>query len=226
MTNAQLARGLSSGGDGSALAAKKEVQAGFCGIGTLCHSLCFSFGQAEGLSSDKLLKPTSKHSLAICRLLALTTIATRALVLADGTQPDPSLRWFALLQNLLGCRLFNDRMQATGIRDLLSLTVFGLWDLARPSLSRWSASLDDYLSLDQLESLMGVYSDTCSLSHRVLLHVLSDYEHTMRQSIIRVALAFGPNAASTFVKERIGWFRYLIERDENDVGVVGEDTLD
>ncbi|KAJ2897321.1 hypothetical protein IWW38_001762, partial [Coemansia aciculifera] len=152
----QLAKSLSSGGDGSSQAVSRAVQAGFCGIETLCHSLCLPFDQAEGLGSDELLRLTSKHSLAVYRLLAFTTIATHALVLAAGTQPDPLLRWFALLRNLLDCRLFNDRMQVTGIRDLLSLAVSGLWDLAKPSLSRWSASLDDYFSLDQLESLMGV----------------------------------------------------------------------
>ncbi|KAJ2910116.1 hypothetical protein GGI21_001198 [Coemansia aciculifera] len=154
-----------------------------------------------------------------------TTIATRALVLAAGTQLDPSLRWFALLRNLLDCRLFNDRMQVTGICDSLSLTVSGPRVLARPLPSPRSASLGDYFSLDQLESLMGVYDGTCSLSDYGLLHVISDYEQTMRQSIMRITLEFGPNAASIFVKERIGRCRYLIARDENYIGVVGKGTL-
>ncbi|KAJ2333354.1 hypothetical protein GGI00_002367, partial [Coemansia sp. RSA 2681] len=219
----QSAKGLSGGG--SAQSAKKAVLAGFRGIETLCHSICLPFDKAEGLDSDELHRLAERHPLPVYRLLAFAATATHALVSAAGTQPDPSLRWFAVLRHLLDCRLFGDRMQVTGVRDLLALTVSGLWDLAKTSLSRWSASLDDYLSLDQLECLMGVYGGTRSLSDRVLLRVIGDYEHTTRQSIMRVALAFGPNAASTYLKERIGRCRYLIERDENDIGVVGEDTL-
>ncbi|KAJ2741650.1 hypothetical protein GGI20_005038 [Coemansia sp. BCRC 34301] len=204
---------------------QKAVMAGFHGIESLCHSICLSFNQAEGLGSDELHRLAGCHSLLVYRVLAFTTIATQALASAAGMQPDPSLRWFAILRHLLDCRLFDDRMQSTGVRDLLALTVSGLWELAKPSLSRWSASLDDYFSLDQLESIMGVYGGTRSLSDRVLLRVIGDYEHTTRQSIMRVALVFGPNAASTYLKERIGRCRYLIERDENDIGVVGEDIL-
>ncbi|KAJ2003417.1 hypothetical protein H4R26_003080, partial [Coemansia thaxteri] len=139
--------------------------------------------------------------------------------------PDPGMRWFSVLRTLLDCRLFGMRMQTASVRDLLALTVSGLWGLAKPSLSRWSASLDDYLSLDQLESLVGVYGGTRSMSDMVLLRVIGDYEHTTRQSIQRVALVFGSAAASTYLKERVGRSKYLIERDENDIGVVGEDTL-
>ncbi|KAJ2417228.1 hypothetical protein GGI10_000351 [Coemansia sp. RSA 2530] len=205
--------------------AKKAAVASFHSIQSLCHSICLPFEQAEGFGAVELPKLVEQHPESVYRLLAFMTIATHSIVSAAGMQPSPELRWFSLLRSLLDCRLFGDRMKVSGICDLLSLTISGLWDLAKPSLSRWSASLDDYLSLDQLECLMGAYGGTRSLHDMVLLRVIGDYEQITRQSIQRVALAFGPTAASTYLKERISRTRYAIERDENDIGVVGEDTL-
>ncbi|KAJ2860328.1 hypothetical protein GGH94_005584 [Coemansia aciculifera] len=209
----------------TALNAKKAVLASFRSIDALTLSICVPFDQAESLSAEELHTLVEQYPVSVYRLLAFMATATYSIVSAAGLQPDPELRWFAVLRRLFDCRLFGDRMQVAGLCDLLSLTVSGLWDLAKPSLSRWSASLDDYLSLDQLECLMGAYGGTRSLSDMVLLRVIGDYEQTTRQSIQRVALAFGPTAATTYVKERISRNRYAIERDENDIGVVGEDTL-
>ncbi|KAJ2813340.1 hypothetical protein H4S07_000761, partial [Coemansia furcata] len=219
-----FAQRLGSGGV-AADAAAKAVAAGFRSVDALSYSICLPFDAAEGLSAEELQQRITQHPVAQYRVLAFTAMATHCIVSAAGLQPSAELRWFSVLRRLLDCRLLSARMRVAGVGDLLALSVSGLWDLSKPSLSRWSASLDDYLTLDQLEGLMGAYGGTRALPDRVLLRVIGDYEQTTRQSIQRVALAFGPTAAAAYVKERVGRTRYAIDRDENDIGVVTEDTL-
>ncbi|KAJ2834182.1 hypothetical protein GGI24_000511 [Coemansia furcata] len=219
-----FAQRLGSGGV-AADAAAKAVAAGFRSVDALSHSICLPFDAADGLSAEELQQRITQHPVAQYRVLAFTAMATHCVVSAASLQPSADLPWFSVLRRLLDCRLLSARMRVGGVGDHLALSVSGLWDLSKPSLSRWSASLDDYLTLDQLEGLMGAYGGTRALPDRVLLRVIADYEQTTRQSIQRVALAFGPTAAAAYVKERVGRTRYAIDRDENDIGVVTEDTL-
>ncbi|KAJ2811584.1 hypothetical protein H4S07_001971, partial [Coemansia furcata] len=136
-------------------AAAKAVAAGFRSVDALSHSICLPFDAADGLSAEELQQRITQHPVAQYRMLAFTAMATHCIVSAASLQPSAELRWFSVLRRLLDCRLLSARMRVSGVGDLLALSVSGLWDLSKPSLSRWSASLDDYLTLDQLEGLMG-----------------------------------------------------------------------
>ncbi|KAI8321725.1 hypothetical protein GQ54DRAFT_297833 [Martensiomyces pterosporus] len=205
--------------------ALEALQRGFKSIDGVIRSICESFSSTVDMASSEVQNLATRYPAPVYRFIAFSVQAMQAVASIDGLVPDSDLRWFATLKHLLDCRVFSDRVWSADLRSSLVLTVSGLWSLAKPSLSRWSASLDDYLTLDQLESLIGAYGGTCSVTDNVLLRVIGDYEATTGQSIQRVALMFGPSAASTYVKERLGRCQYLIERNENDVGVVGEETI-
>ncbi|KAJ1827943.1 hypothetical protein LPJ56_001382, partial [Coemansia sp. RSA 2599] len=158
---------------------------------------------------------------SVFRLAAYATRAVQHISKGSNALPQP---WFGLLRSVLRCRLFSHRMQGN-MRDGLALLVGALWDIASPSLSCWSASLDDFFTLDELEALTGAYSGTRTPSDAVLLYVISMYEHVTRQSVRRAALAFGPTAAKMYLRERIGRAQYLIDRNENLVGEIGEDVV-
>ncbi|KAJ2857640.1 hypothetical protein J3B02_000864 [Coemansia erecta] len=154
----------------------------------------------------------------------LAAFATRAVSrIWEGRSPLQP--WFALLRSVLRCRLFSYRIQEDNMRDCLALLIASLWDIASPSLSCWSASLDDFFTLDELEALTGAYSGTCTPSDVALLQVISLYEQVTRQSVGRAALAFGPVAAKIYIRERIGRAQYLLDRNENLVGEISEDVV-
>ncbi|KAJ1884244.1 hypothetical protein LPJ66_010702, partial [Kickxella alabastrina] len=160
---------------------------------------------------------------AVFRLAAQTARAAHSI--SDGQAQQTAHPWFATLRALLACRLFSLRMQDAALRDSLALLVGSLWTLAQPSLSRWSASFDDYFALDEIEALAGAYGGTGTAADTVLLRVIREYEAVTRQSVQRVALVFGPTAAQAYLRERLGRAQYLIERDENVLGEVADDTV-
>ncbi|KAJ1881411.1 hypothetical protein LPJ66_011326, partial [Kickxella alabastrina] len=178
--------------------------------------------------------PAAEAQLLATRLPAavfrLAAQAARAAHSISGGQAQPPAHppahpWFATLRSLLACRLFSLRMQDAALRDSLALLIGSLWTLAQPSLSRWSASFDDYFALDELEALAGTYGATGTAADTVLLRVIREYEAVTRQSVQRVALVFGPTAAQAYLRERLGRAQYLIERDENVLGEVADDTV-
>ncbi|KAJ1934857.1 hypothetical protein GGF37_006217, partial [Kickxella alabastrina] len=160
---------------------------------------------------------------AVFRLAAQTARAAHSI--SGGQAQPPAHPWFATLRSLLACRLFSLRMQDAALRDSLALLIGSLWTLAQPSLSRWSASFDDYFALDEIEALAGAYGATGTAADTVLLRVIREYEAVTRQSVQRVALVFGPTAAQAYLRERLGRAQYLIERDENVLGEVADDTV-
>ncbi|KAJ2663953.1 hypothetical protein IW148_002282 [Coemansia sp. RSA 1199] len=194
----------------------------FSAVSAVLDTVCRPFADGVDLSIDDVRQLAHQFSPAILRIVAFA-VHTAALV-GDG-EPNAQLKWFACLKQLLNCRFYTVRVHATELRDIIALATQGLWKLARPSLSKWSGDLGDFFTLDGLETLAGAYSGSCSLADQLLLQVLQEYESTTCQSVRRVLVAFGPVAAEAYARERIGRVRYFIERDENDVGVMGQDVV-
>ncbi|KAJ2357295.1 hypothetical protein GGF43_001550 [Coemansia sp. RSA 2618] len=194
----------------------------FAAVSSILGAVCRPFADGADLSSDDVQQLAQSYPPSVFRLVAFA-VHTAALI--GGEQSSGQLKWLACLKQLLNCRFYIPRVHANELRDVVVLTTRGLWKLARPQLSRWSADLDDYFTLDELETLAGAYSGSCSLADQLLLQVLQEYESTTRQSVQRVLVAFGPVAAETYVRERVGRVRYFIERDENDVGVMSQDAI-
>ncbi|KAJ2705824.1 hypothetical protein FB645_002105 [Coemansia sp. IMI 203386] len=204
-------------------------------VDTTLSAIGKCFGSIQAIVSSCCLEidienaywPASKaEAMADCvpsSVFRLVAFAARAVhSICDGTSlPQP---WFTLLRRLLCCRLFTYRMQRN-MRDSLALLVGALWDIASPSLSCWSASLDDFFTLDELETLTGAYHGTSTPSDAALLHVISLYEQVTRQSVGRAALVFGPTAAKIYLRERVGRAQYIIDRNENLVGEISEDVV-
>ncbi|KAI9503705.1 ribosome 60S biogenesis N-terminal-domain-containing protein [Coemansia spiralis] len=204
----------------------ETTKAGFYSIDSIIRSICRPFEEAVDMNTVNIEQKAALYPATVYRCMAFALQSVRYLSnICDKQSDSTRYPWFSTLRFLLGCRFFNGRMYNSDLRNHLTLVVSGLWHLASPSLSRWSASLDDYFTLDELEALLGVYSGSCSLSDGVLLQVISGYEQTTGQSVQRAALVFGPKAAGVYINERINRARYLIERDENDVGVISEDTI-
>ncbi|KAJ2861756.1 hypothetical protein GGI22_002369, partial [Coemansia erecta] len=202
------------------------IHAAFFCIDTIIRAMCYAFEEAVDADATRIRQFAEFYPAPVYRFLAFALRMVGSLSTLSGMESTIAKHpWFSLLRCMLGCRLFNDRMYNSSLRNSLALVVSGLWDLASPTLSRWSASLDDYFSLGELEALVGAFSGSSSLSDNVLLHVISGYESVTRQSVQRVALCFGPKAADAYIKEKINRARYLIERDENDIGVVDEDVI-
>ncbi|KAJ1966315.1 hypothetical protein GGI12_000158 [Dipsacomyces acuminosporus] len=198
---------------------------GFRTVDSIVRATCRPFSENADMSSSEAQRLVTRYPVHLYRFIAFTVQIMQSIASMGGVQADSGLKWFMTLQRLLGCRLFSDRIWSADMRSPLVLAISGLWSLAMPSLSRWSASLDDYLTLDELESLIGAYGGTFSCADQALLRVVCGYESTTRQSIQRVALLFGPSAARNYANERLGRCQYLIERNENDIGVLGEDTI-
>ncbi|KAJ1773529.1 hypothetical protein IW140_002027 [Coemansia sp. RSA 1813] len=207
-------------------AAAETIDAAFSCIDAIVRSMCYAFAEAAEIDATKLQRFAEFYPTSVYRFVAFALRAVGSLSTSSGMQSAVAKHsWFSLLRCMLACRLFNERMYNIGLRNNLSLVVSGLWDLASPALSRWSASLDDYFTLDELEALVGAFGGTCSLSDSVLQYVISGYENITGQSVQRVALCFGPRAADVYIKEKVNRARYLIERDENDIGLINEDVV-
>ncbi|KAJ2850160.1 hypothetical protein IWW36_002117 [Coemansia brasiliensis] len=209
--------------------AKRHIQdvnallaAAFTRISQIVESLTIPFEEGVDLTESQIQQYVYCYPSSIFRLLAFAvySVTPYASSAAAG-----KLEWFTVLRRLLNCRLFAKRAYDSELRDHLALFICGLWKLARPHISPWSASLNDYFTLDELEALAGAYAGSCSTVDQLYLQVIREYETATRQSVMRVLLVFGPLAADSFVKERINRIRYFIERDENDVGVVGPDIV-
>ncbi|KAJ2556583.1 hypothetical protein EV175_001909 [Coemansia sp. RSA 1933] len=213
-------------GEKSQSVVSETVHAAFSCIDAVVRSMCYSFENAADVDATKIQQLVEFYPAAVYRFLAFASHAVGSLSTRSQIQSSTAKHsWFSVLRRMLGCRLFNDRMYTSGLRNSLALVVSALWDLSSPALSRWSASLDDYFTLSELEALVGAFGGSCSLSDSVLLHVISGYESVTGQSVQRVALCFGPRAADIYVKEKVNRARYLIERNENDIGVVDEDVV-
>ncbi|KAJ1841605.1 hypothetical protein LPJ73_006063, partial [Coemansia sp. RSA 2703] len=191
-------------------------------ISAAVYSVCLELDEDNAYwPQARVAKLADMPGKAFFRLLAFAALAVAK---ALGTGAVTSCPWFSTLRRLLRCRLFGRRMQGVQ-RSSLALLVGALWQLSAPSLSRWSASLDDYLTLDELESLAGAFTGTKDCTDALLLHVLSSYEDVTRQSVQRVALVFGPTAAAMYDRRRVGNAQYALPRSENLVGEVDADVL-
>ncbi|KAJ1866891.1 hypothetical protein LPJ78_001428 [Coemansia sp. RSA 989] len=190
-------------------------------ISQIVESLTIPFEDGVDLTESQIQQHICRYPSSVFRLLAFVAYS----VSPYASSAAVKLQWFALLRRLLNCRLFAKRAHNSELRDYLALFACGLWRLARPHMSPWSASLSDYFTLDELEALAGAYAGSCSQADQLYLQVIREYEGATRQSVMRALLVFGPLAADNFVKERINRIRYFIERDENDVGVVGPDIV-
>ncbi|KAJ2328735.1 hypothetical protein IWW51_001027, partial [Coemansia sp. RSA 2702] len=183
------------------------------------------FVDGVDLSSADVTRLALGYPPALFRLLAFAVHTAVCVASISKPKSDAKLAWFAVLRQLLNCRFYTARVHSSKLRDSMALLTQGLWKLAQPSLSRWSASLDDYFALDELEALAGAYTGSRSAADQLLFQVICEYEGTTRQSVQRVAMVFGSTAADVYERERIGRARYFIERDENDIGTVGQDTV-
>ncbi|KAJ2083917.1 hypothetical protein H4R24_000447 [Coemansia sp. RSA 988] len=197
--------------------AKGRAQSMFTCLDSMISSVCLPFAEGAQLSESEIQSTCECYPPIIFELLGAAAQAVAYL--------DADLSWFAMLRRLLDCRYFATRVHAQLLRVPLVRLIAALWHLSRPQLSPWSVSLDDYFTLDELESLAGAYTGSCTTEDRLLLGVLQGYEAATRQSIMRVALAFGPIASAAYTRARLSRTRYFIARDENNVGVVGTDTL-
>ncbi|KAJ2725557.1 hypothetical protein GGI07_001185 [Coemansia sp. Benny D115] len=194
----------------------------FASIDSLTESLCLTFdSDAAHISAAEIESLSARIPAVVFRLISFAALAVHRIT---GQSSTPH-QWFVLLRRIVGCRLFASRMQSPDMSQAVTLALGSLWTLSLPTLSRWSNSLSDFLTLDELESLVGAYSGTQSPSDLVLMHIISGYEAASGQSVQRAALAFGPTAWETYQKERLSRAQYLIERNENAVGEVGEDTV-
>ncbi|KAJ2763078.1 hypothetical protein H4S06_000298 [Coemansia sp. BCRC 34490] len=212
--------------DGLGKTVAGTIDAAFSCIGNIIQSICYSFADSAEVETSVLEQYARFYPAPVFRFLAFALRAVDSLSKAlDMEAVLTKHPWFSLLKCLLDCRLFSDRVYRNDLRSSITLIISALWDLASPAIPRWSASLDDYLTLDQLESLVGAFGGSCSLSDNVLLHVISSYERQSSQSVQRVALCFGPVAAEMYTKEKTNRARYLIKRDENDIGLINEDVL-
>ncbi|KAJ2808135.1 hypothetical protein H4R20_000990 [Coemansia guatemalensis] len=204
--------------NGTAIAdAKDQAQRLFTCLDSMLSIVCLPFAEGAQLGDAELQSACECYPPSVYELLGAAA-QTAAYLGAE-------LMWFAMLRRLLDCRYFATRVHAPLLRAPLVRLVAALWQLARPQLSPWSVSLEDYFALDDLESLAGAYTGSCTIEDRLLLGVLQGYEAATRQSIMRVALAFGPVAGAANTRARLSRTRYFITRDENNVGVVGSDTL-
>ncbi|KAJ2614260.1 hypothetical protein H4S08_001786 [Coemansia sp. RSA 1365] len=196
---------------------KDLAQRVFSCLDSMLSTVCLPFVQGAQLSDVEIQSACECYPPSVFKLLS--TFAQVAMCIGA------EFAWFDMLRRLLDCRYFATRVHAPLLRPPLVQLVVALWHLARPQLSPWSPSLDDYFTLDELESLAGAYTGSCTTEDRLLLRVLQGYEAATRQSIMRVALAFGPVAGAAYTRARLSRTRYFITRDENNVGVVGSDTL-
>ncbi|KAJ2160688.1 hypothetical protein GGF46_002045 [Coemansia sp. RSA 552] len=201
------------------------VESVYSGVSALLESMEQAFEAGVDLSEIEVQRLATCYPPAVFRLLAFALQAAVDIVQMCKLPSTADLPWFSVLRRFLRCRLYLARIQQDSLRNPMALITMGLWQLSRPALSPWSASLDDYFQLDELETLVGAYSGSISRSDRALLQIIREYETTTRQSVQRVALAFGPVAAGVYTKDRINRTKYLIERDENSIGTVGEDTV-
>ncbi|KAJ1939552.1 hypothetical protein FBU59_004082, partial [Linderina macrospora] len=205
--------------------AKNAVASLFNGLDLFIGEVCAPFAIASRWSEAQVQAASTKYPAPVYKLLAFVAQTTQTITESYQLAPDPELKWFDALKQILNCRCFIARMQDGPMRDSLAMLISALWNLTKPSLSRWSASLDDYLCLDELESLVGAYGGSRLLADRILLKVIGEYEATTRQSVMRALLLFGPSAAKTYIRDRVGRIAYLIDRNENDVGTVDEDVI-
>ncbi|KAJ2451897.1 hypothetical protein EV183_003303 [Coemansia sp. RSA 2336] len=197
------------------------LAAAYTRVSQIVESLTIPFEDGVDFTESQIQQHIGRYPSSVFRLLAFAAYSAAPYASSAAAK----LGWFAVLRRLINCRLFAKRANNPELRDYLALFVCGLWRLARPHMSPWSASLSDYFTLDELEALAGAYAGSCSQADQLYLQVIREYEAATRQSVMRVLLVFGPAAADNFVKERINRIRYFIERDENDVGVVGPDIV-
>ncbi|KAJ2786494.1 hypothetical protein GGI15_001489 [Coemansia interrupta] len=211
-------RGMSACDDGGALTRC------FAAIDAALRAQCLELdGDNAYWPAARVEALAAQASAGVFRLLAFAALAVgKAGASSAGQQQQHA--WFGVLRMVLRCRLFGLRMQGAQ-RDALALLVAALWALSAPSLSRWSARLEDFLGLDELEALAGAYGGTTTAADGLLHHVLVAYEDVTRQSVLRAMLVFGPRAAAMYGRRRVGNAQYLLERSENLVGEVDADVV-